>query len=138
MDSDITAELEELEERNRGLQLELDRIDQAEQQAKAQRETVDKQAEALRQELTAARSRLERAALIRSTCKRLTCLEGKLGPIGGASKGNLEIVKTKSGVLLQIFVACVAHQLLQAFFDLHGLSFPLEHPVQQDILKRLD
>jgi len=76
------AELEELEERNRALQAALDRITAAEQEAKAEREFLDAKAETVRQELAAARSRNERAAQIRNTCKRLTCLEGKLHPVG--------------------------------------------------------
>lgn len=103
-DSTIQAELEELEERNRGLQMELDRIALAEQEARTQRDSVEKNSEALRQELAAARSRLERAAQIRNTCKRLSCLEGKLGPMWGAKR---EGVRTKSGASLPVYVACL-------------------------------
>ena len=74
--------MEDLEERNRALQSALDRIMTAEQEAKSEKEFLDAKVDAVRQELSAARSRNERAAQIRNTCKRLTCLEGKLHPVG--------------------------------------------------------
>ena len=79
---DARDELHELEERNKALQAALDRIMSAEQESKSEKEFLDAKAGAVRQELAAARSRNERAAQIRNTCKRLSSLEGKLHPEG--------------------------------------------------------
>ena len=76
-------ELEELEERNRGLQHDLELVKAGEQEAARTRESLERQRAVLREEVAAATSRLERATQIRNTCKRLSNLEGKLHPLGG-------------------------------------------------------
>lgn len=86
------AELDELETRNRGLQQDLDRVLALEHEANTKRESLDSQTQSLKEELAAARSRLERAAQIRNTCQRLNSLESKLHPLGAkASKSGASI-----------------------------------------------
>jgi chromosome segregation ATPase len=75
-------ELEELEERNRGLQHDLELVKAGEQEAARTRESLERQRAVLREEVAAATSRLERATQIRNTCKRLSNLEGRLNPLG--------------------------------------------------------
>jgi chromosome segregation ATPase len=87
----MDAELKELEETTRGLQLDLERMIASEEQAKTRREHLDTQTNALRKELAAARSRLDRAEQIRNTCKRLTYLEDKLHPLAKAIKSGTSI-----------------------------------------------
>jgi hypothetical protein len=76
-------ELEELEERNTGLQQDLERVKRSEQEAARTRESLERQRAVLREEVAAATIRLERATQIRNTCKRLSSLECKLHPFGG-------------------------------------------------------
>ncbi len=76
-------EVKELEERNRGLQHDLELVKAGEQEAARTRESLERQRAVLREEVAAATSRLERATQIRNTCKRLSNLEGKLNPLGG-------------------------------------------------------
>ena len=87
----MDAELKELEETTRGLQSDLERMIASEEQAKTRREHLDTQTNALRKELAAARSRLDRAEQIRNTCKRLTYLEDKLHPLAKAIKSGASI-----------------------------------------------
>jgi hypothetical protein len=104
----MDAELKELEETTRGLQLDLERMIASEEQAKKRQEHLDMQTNALRKELAAARSRLDRAEQIRNTCKRLTYLEDKLHPLAKA---------IKSGTSIFVFSLLVDLQVCSKFCD---------------------
>ena len=86
--ADMQAELAEAEERNKALELKLTHAAALEQQAQSECEVLDAQADKLRQELSAASLRAERAAQIRNTCRRLSSLEGRLKPIADERDGG--------------------------------------------------
>ena len=86
--ADMQAELAEAEERNKALELKLTHAAAREQQAQSECEVLDAQADKLRQELSAASLRAERAAQIRNTCRRLSSLEGRLKPIADERDGG--------------------------------------------------